>query len=131
MGLIGRIFGSKKALETASGLATTIVSSGISAIDKTFYTDEEKADDNKKLLEIKINLLKAYQPYELVLRFVTLFVVGSYSLMSLIGFIGSYWHPMTEDQKAILTGDFGVAFITIIVFYFGNMVTKKFRTDKK
>ena len=131
MGLIGRIFGSKKALETSANIAEKVVGSGISAIDKAFYTDEEKADDNKKLLEIKINLLKAYQPYELVLRLVTISVIGTYSLMSLIGFIGSYWRPMTEDQKGILTGDFGVAFITIIIFYFGNMVTKKFRTDKK
>ena len=61
MGIMSKLFGSDK-----------VLSAGISAIDKAFYTKEEQADDGLKKIGFKMQFMKLYEPFKVAQRFIAL-----------------------------------------------------------
>lgn len=101
MGIWSKLFGS-----------SDIVNAGISAADKMFYTDEEKAE-GKRLL------LKAYEPFKIAQRLLALTFCIPYALSWFITFIASFFID-TSKQFEYLTNPVGIAGIctVIVTFYF-------------
>ncbi len=120
--LLGKIFGSKK-----------IVDSGISGIDKLFYTNQEKADYHLKFLA-------AYEPFKLSQRLLALLVVGAYILVFLLAAGLMIWGGISGDATITKTSadliklendSLGWAIITILAFYFAGGTVNTFRQMKK
>lgn len=110
MGFWSKLFGS-----------SDVINAGISAADKMFYTDEEKAD-GKRLL------LKAYEPFKLAQRFLAMIFCIPYALAWLVTFVSSYFVDVTI-QIEMLTNSVGVPSIVlaIAVFYFGGGAIESFK----
>ena len=114
--LLGKIFGADK-----------VVDAGISAADKLFFTNEEKAD-------YKINLLKAYEPFKLAQRLIALLVTSVYLFVWLIVaglFISSFWiDGIREASKELAKMNYdtlGDSFLIIVAWYFAGGVLNKFK----
>lgn len=104
MGWLGKLFGSD-----------AVIKKGADMIDNAFYTDQEKAEAHRKMLE-------AYEPFKLAQRGLAYSIVPAWALGYFICFI--IW--LTDaDYKLdaaleILNGKLGQAAIMILVFYFGG-----------
>ncbi len=109
MSVIGKIFGSEKAIEKVS-----------SGIDKAFFTKEEKSEQ-------WIETLKAYEPFKLAQRLIALLVTSAYLLVwlmcALMMFLGLWFENNIELSKQIAEWNnetLGIPFIIIISFYFAG-----------
>lgn len=102
-----------------------VISSGIDAIDKAFYTDEEKAESAHNLIalksKIKIDTLNAYAPFKVTQRLL--------ALMFTFCFLGVFIYSLVllhleKDIEPIfeLANSFNLGYImlSIVVFYFGG-----------
>ncbi len=114
MSFLGKLFGSEKAIESASN-----------AIDKMVFTDEEKSD-------MKIELLKAYAPFKLAQRYFMLVVTVPYMLIWLstglsILFYDARAGEFTDIKDFIMNGDVIYLVLTMAAFYFGDTIAGKFK----
>ncbi|MCK8071261.1 MULTISPECIES: hypothetical protein [Vibrio] len=112
MNLLGQIFGSQSMLER--GLKT-ITQTG----DAMFFTDEEKAKH-------KLALLRAYEPFKLVQRYIVLLFTVPYVLLHsfvVIGCMHGYeWQPI----GVMINEAFGYPVLAIIGLYLtGGVLPKK------
>ena len=113
--MLGRIFGSKKAID-----------SGISAIDAMVYTGEEKS-------AAQLEFLKLYEPFNLAQRDLACIVVPPYMLAFFIAFGMSCFGLDTTAQQALLSGRIGDSVMLIVAFYYGGGAAEsvfKFLTRK-
>lgn len=120
-GIFSKIFGSSK-----------VIDNSMSAIDKVFYTDEEKAEN-------KAHLLKLYEPFKLAQRLLALTFAIPFVLTFLMAAIGFYCFGV--DQEKALTvmkwniDTLGEPVFWIMVFYFAGGASEglisKFKTIKK
>ena len=122
MKLLGKLLGSKK-----------VVDSGISAIDKLFFTNEEKSDEHLKFLS-------AYEPFKVAQRVLALLVISVYLFVFLIGSGVVVWGIIAENllyisaSKELLklnNETLGWPVITILAFYFAGGTVNSFRQMKK
>ena len=129
MGLLGSIFGSKD-----------VISAGINAIDDLHYSDEEEAEDKRKLqrqkVDLKIKEKESYHPYKLAQRMIAFSFVGMYIFIMLNGVISSLygWIDITNVDAAMLFANkmyLGEITLTIIGFYFGDAMVQKFTNKGK
>lgn len=140
MGVFSKIFGTEK-----------VIDAGISAIDKSFYTEEEKAEHHIKVAGIKIDLLKAYEPFKLAQRLIAFMVgipfVAIHAIIFLIQLIllmlalrygsESYDFAMTQLDLMVDRNNqtLGEPFAWIVGFYFfggaGEGIVKRLRGIKK
>lgn len=104
MNIFSRIFGSNEVLKA-----------GRDTIDAVFYTDEEKAEQHAKFLEL-------YKPFKLAQRVIAFTIVAPYMLAWLITFGCSF--KFTKKELALplelLSGDVGTAVLVIVGFYFAG-----------
>ena len=121
MGLLGKIFGNKK-----------IIDSAISGIDKMFYTNEEKADYH-------LSFLKAYEPFKLAQRLIALIVIPTYLFVLLVAVGLMIYGSISETELIIKTSkevislineNLGWAVIAIIGFYFMGGVVDSYKRKK-
>ncbi len=123
MGVIGKIFGSEKAIEKVS-----------SGIDKAFFTKEEKSEQ-------WVETLKAYEPFKLAQRLIALLVTSAYVFVWLICavlmIVGIWLSEVVEHSKVLAEWNnetLGTPFIVIVSFYFAGGaaegVLQKFKTKK-
>lgn len=120
-GLISKIFGSD-----------SVIGNSMKAIDKVFYTDEEKAEN-------KANLLKLYEPFKLAQRLLALTFAIPFVLVFLIAAIGFYcFGANKEDAMTIMQWNvdtLGEPVFWIMVFYFAGGASEgminKFRNKKQ
>ncbi len=120
MGILGKIFGSEKAIEKVA-----------SGVDKVFFTKEEKSEQ-------WIETLKAYEPFKLAQRLIALLVTSVYLFVWLICVtlvvLGLWYDNTLELSKTLAEWNndtLGLSFVLIVSFYFaGGMaegVIQKFR----
>lgn len=108
-----------------------------SGIDKTFYTKEEKADMMKKLTELDFERLKLMYSENttrsITRRWIAIFIMALYSILTISGIIvfGLGNTELATFIKDLLLGDLGTAFISIIIFFFGNYVINNLIDKKK
>jgi len=120
--LIGKIFGSKKVIEA-----------GLSGIDKTIYSAEEKADYHLKFLA-------AYEPFKLAQRLLALLVVSVYLFVFLTGVVLMIFGAVVDSETYVLISKDVLhlnnetlrwASITILAFYFAGGTVNSIRQMKK
>jgi len=117
-----------------------IIKKGAELLDEAFYTDEEKAKDKEKLIQLKaqakVDLLKAYHPFKVTQRILAIMFVGSYVFIMLNGIIGSLY-GVIDMQKVKEAMDFadsmnlGLITMAIVSFYFGGGFVESFKRTKQ
>lgn len=123
MALLGKLFGSEKALDKAA-----------SGVDKVFFTKEEKSEQ-------WVETLKAYEPFKLAQRLIAILVTSTYLLvwlMSAIMMILGIWYVDIVEYSKLLAqwnnDTLSVPFLVIISFYFAGGaaegVIQKFKNKK-
>ena len=117
-----------------------IIKKGAELLDEAFYTDEEKAQDKEKLIQLKaeqkIKLLEAYHPFKVTQRILAIMFVGSYVFIMLNGIIGSLYGviDMQKVKEAIDFADsmnLGLITMAIVSFYFGGGFIESFKRVKQ
>ena len=117
-----------------------IIKKGAEILDEAFYTDEEKAKDKEKLIQLKtqakVDLLKAYHPFKVTQRILAIMFVGSYVFIMLNGIIGSLYGviDMQKVKEAIDFADsmnLGLITMAIVSFYFGGGFVESFKRTKQ
>lgn len=78
MSFWSNLFGSSETVDK-------IVSGGISAGDMVFYTPEEKAIAEQKLLEFRLRYMEATNPQNVARRVIAFMVVGLWVFLILLG----------------------------------------------
>lgn len=106
MGILGKLFGS-----------SDVIDAGISAIDAAVYTEEEKAKMEVVKSKVKIDLLKAYEPFKIAQRLLALVFGIPYAIAWIATFTASFFIDV-ESQLKILSGTMGEIVLAIIAFYF-------------
>lgn len=109
MGIFSRMFGTEKAVDA-----------GISALDKVFYTTEEKADHSLRMMEAKSAFLKSYVPFKLAQRFLAMIYSIPYALAWLATWAASFFMDVTVQKELLSDSDIAMANLIILGFYFGG-----------
>lgn len=130
LGILSNIFGSGD-----------VVKKGLDLIDEAWTSDEEKADNEVKIIEAKTNakatLLNAYAPFKLAQRYLALMFTFVYLFIMINGILGSLygWVNMENVRESLKFANemwLGEIMITIVAFYFGSgMIESVGRTKKK
>ncbi len=105
--LLGKIFGSKKVIETGAQL-----------IDNAFHTDQEKAEEGLARMSLKVALLKAYEPFRVAQRFLAIIFSVPYVSAWLTAFTMSCFGLDVSAQERLLDGTIKDVVWTIVAFYF-------------
>jgi len=95
----------------------------IDAGDAIWFTDEEKAKAHQKAVETKIPLLKAFEPFKLVQRYIAIVFtwnfIFAFWVTVAIAFTGTDKH-LELMLKIISSFSIGWIMLSIVVFYFGG-----------
>ena len=100
--MIGRIFGSEKAVDK-----------GIGMLDDLVHTSQEKSNAQRSFLRL-------YEPFKLTQRLIALTAVPVYVLAWSCGFVMSMYGMDTTEQDRLLEGRMGDMVTLIAAFYFGG-----------
>ena len=142
MGILSKLFSSS---DTASDMVNAAINTG----DKLFYTDEEKADTKRKMIEFFPTLLGAYSPFKLAQRILAMIFTFLFSIAFLTGvgmtafniiskYIASSNNqevpPLLELQPLYdLVSAFSLDYIilAIVSFYFAGGVVDSLKRNSK
>lgn len=125
IGILNNIFGSGE-----------VVKKGLELIDEAWTSDEEKADNEVKIIEAKTNakatLLNAYAPFKLAQRYLALMFTFVFLFIMMNGVLGALygWVDMASVQEAKKFANemwLGEIMITIVGFYFGGGLAESFK----
>ena len=102
--------------------AESLIEGAKKGLDKAFYTDEEKADADKGLLDWTLNYLKATMPQAVTRRIITVCVTGLWVLLIIVIVVAGYFDRgegsfsgfVFEVLKQLVTQPFSI----ILGFYF-------------
>ena len=129
LGILSNIFGSGD-----------VVKKGLDLIDEAWTSDEEKADNQAKIIEAKTNakatLLNAYPPFKLAQRYLALMFSSVFLFIMINGILGALYgwvdmEAVNEAKKFANEMWLGEIMITIVGFYFGSgMIESVGRTKK-
>lgn len=120
MGIIGKIFGSTKSMETA-------VSGGISLLDNAFHTDQEKTVER---IEMVKSLQDQFTPRSITRRILAVIIYANMFLhINVYLFKPSLFHSI-DDAKEILIKEIELGMI-VTFFYFGYYGVKKVMNMRK
>jgi len=120
MGLLTSLFGGGKTTEK-------IVDGVTNGIDAVFYTDEEKAVANQKILDFKLAWLKSTQGQNIARRLIAITVTAMWALLGLIILSAK---ALGYDEFSKFASDYMVnvvvdPFMIIIGFYFLAHLVKR------
>lgn len=140
------MFGLSK-LFSATSVASDVVKATISAGDKMFYTEEEKADNKKEMIKFFPKLLEAYHPFKLAQRILSIWFSLLFGISFIVG-LGMYIFNAIHKFKELQAGtpvekivlldiqpliDLVIAFgfptiiALIVAFYFSGGVINSFK----
>lgn len=128
-GILSNIFGSGD-----------VVKKGLDLIDEAWTSDEEKADNEVKIIEAKTNakatLLNAYAPFKLAQRYLALMFTFVYLFIMMNGILGSLygWVNMENVRESLKFANemwLGEIMITIVAFYFGGGLVESYKKKGK
>lgn len=128
-GILGSIFGTGE-----------VVKKGLDLIDEAWTSDEEKADNEVKIIEAKTNakatLLNAYAPFKLAQRYLALMFTFVYLFIMINGILGSLygWVNMENVRESLKFANemwLGEIMITIVAFYFGGGLVESYKKKGK
>lgn len=113
-----------------------VVKKGLELIDEAWTSDEEKADNEVKIIEAKTNakatLLNAYAPFKLAQRYLALMFTFVFLFIMMNGVLGALygWVDMASVQEAKKFANemwLGEIMLTIVGFYFGGGLAESFK----
>lgn len=125
IGILSNIFGSGD-----------VVKKGLDLIDEAWTSDEEKADNEVKIIEAKTNakatLLNAYAPFKLAQRYLAMMFTFVYLFIMINGILGSLygWVNMENVRESLKFANemwLGEIMITIVAFYFGGGLVESYK----
>ena len=125
MGILGSIFGTGE-----------VVKKGLELIDEAWTSDEEKADNQAKIIEAKTNakatLLNAYAPFKLAQRYLALMFSSVFLFIMINGILGALYgwvdmEAVNEAKKFANEMWLGEIMITIVGFYFGGGIIESYK----
>ena len=129
IGILSNIFGTGE-----------VVKKGLDLIDEAWTSDEEKADNQAKIIEAKTNakatLLNAYAPFKLAQRYLAMMFTFVFLFIMMNGVLGALygWVDMVavnEAKKFANEMYLGEIVLTIVIFYFGSGMIESVRKKKK
>ena len=129
IGILNNIFGTGE-----------VVKKGLDLIDEAWTSDEEKADNQAKIIEAKTNakatLLNAYAPFKLAQRYLAMMFTFVFLFIMMNGVLGALygWVDMVavnEAKKFANEMYLGEIVLTIVIFYFGSGMIESVRKKKK
>jgi len=116
-----------------------IIKKGAEILDEAFYTDEEKAKDAQKLIELKtkakVDLLNAYHPFKVTQRILAVSFVFTFLFIVINGILGALY-GIVDMQKVKDALEFaesvnlGNIVMIIVAFYFGGGFVESFKRVK-
>ena len=118
LGILSNIFGSGD-----------VVKKGLDLIDEAWTSDEEKAENEAKIIEAKTNakatLLNAYAPFKLAQRYLAMMFTFVYLFIMINGILGSLygWVNMENVRESLKFANemyLGEIILAIVIFYFGG-----------
>jgi len=116
-----------------------IIKKGTELLDEAFYTDEEKAKDKEKLIQMKaeqkIKLLEAYHPFKVTQRILAIAFTFTFLFIVINGILGALygWVDMQKVNDALKFAEsvnLGWIVMTIVGFYFGGGFVESFKRTK-
>ena len=122
MSFFGKLFGSEKAIDTMS-----------KGVDALVFTDEEKSN-------YKLSLLRAYEPFRLIQRFLVMVVggtyIGVYTVSMILYILSLFFGPDLQEVSKYLSSTnndtLGIPFTAIMSLYFtGGVVNGAVRSFKE
>ena len=128
IGILSNIFGSGD-----------VVKKGLDLIDEAWTSDEEKADNEVKIIEAKTNakatLLNAYAPFKLAQRYLALMFTFVYLFIMINGILGALygWVNMENVRESLKFANemwLGEIMITIVAFYFGGGLVESYKKKR-
>jgi len=122
--ILGSIFGSSE-----------VIKAGVDFIDDLHYSDEEEAEDKRKLATLKtkskIELMEAYAPFKIAQRYLAVMFAFTFlfSFFLTLAF-ALYGKPISEITKVLEMFYIGEIMLTIVMFYFGGGLTDSYFKGK-
>jgi len=116
-----------------------VIKKGAELLDEAFYTDEERAKDKEKLLQMKaeqkIRLLEAYHPFKVTQRILAVAFVFTFLFIVVNGILGALygWIDMQKVKDALEFAEsvnLGSIVMIIVGFYFGGGFVESFKRTK-
>ena len=115
MNLLGKIFGSDKAISKA-------IDGAYEGMDKLILTPEERLDNFNAQL-------KLYEPFKLAQRYLALVFCVPYAVGWMLTFFASFITDTTA-QSELLSGTIGHIVLAIVAFYFCGGVVTSLKREK-
>ena len=125
MGILSNIFGTGE-----------VIKKGLELIDEAWTSDEEKAENEVKIIEAKTNakatLLNAYAPFKLAQRYLALMFSSVFLFIMMNGVLGALYgwvdmEAVNEAKKFANEMWLGEIMITIVGFYFGGGIIESYK----
>lgn len=129
MGILANIFGTGEVLKK-----------GLDLIDEAWTSDEEKAENEAKIIDAKTNakatLLNAYAPFKLAQRYLALMFSFVYLFIMINGILGALygWVSMDAVNEAKRFANemwLGEIILLIVGFYFGGGLAESIKKKGK
>lgn len=129
MGILANIFGTGEVLKK-----------GLDLIDEAWTSDEEKAENEVKIIDAKTNakatLLNAYAPFKLAQRYLALMFSFVYIFIMINGILGALygWVSMDAVNEAKRFANemwLGEIILLIVGFYFGGGLVESIKKKGK
>lgn len=125
LNILGNIFGTGE-----------VVKKGLELIDEAWTSDEERAENQAKILEAKTNakatLLNAYAPFKLAQRYLAIMFSSVFLFIMINGILGALYgwvdmEAVNEAKKFANEMWLGEIMVTIIGFYFGGGMIESYK----
>jgi len=123
MSWFGKLIGTDEAFKTGA----SIMNSLFTAIDKAFYTEQEKAELTTKAL---LALQDQYMPRSISRRILAFIFCSNFCLILWVTIgliISGKDEVVTEIIKLVDHFELGWITLTIVIFYFGNYIVDRLR----
>ena len=129
LGILNNIFGNGE-----------VIKKGLDLIDEAWTSEEEKADNEAKIIEAKTNakatLLNAYAPFKLAQRYLAIMFTFVYLFIMINGILGALYGlvNMENVRGALKFANemwLGEIMITIVAFYFGGGLVESYKKKGK
>ena len=123
--ILGNIFGTGE-----------VVKKGLELIDEAWTSDEERVENQAKILEAKTNakatLLNAYAPFKLAQRYLAIMFSSVFLFIMINGILGALYgwvnmEAVNEAKKFANEMWLGEIMVTIIGFYFGGGMIESYK----
>jgi len=108
------------------GNVNNVIDKVSAGVDKAIFTDEEKSDAQKKVLDWTLEYVKATQYQSIARRIIALIVTSLWCLLIIVGVIAKAWHgdDLAKYVFNVISENVNEPFSIILAFYFLAHVVK-------